>query len=106
MSTTTQSKFTTAMQRLADERDLELVVDHAYANTGTYSFQKPDRFDALLQFPFTFHHGYSSFTSAPDHPLGPGPKGGPWSYVQGAEHDLLIGRVTEVLDTRLEGDGG
>lgn len=29
MSTSTQSKFTAAMQRLADERDLELLVDHA-----------------------------------------------------------------------------
>jgi hypothetical protein len=70
---TTQQKFTAAMQRIADERDLDPLVN--------------------------FQTGYSSFNGgAGEGPLGRSPSGGPWSYVEGADHDLLVDRIATLLD--------
>ena len=75
----TQEKFTAAMQRLADERNLDLVVDYGYVNTGAFIFQPRNGFTPLLRFPFNFQRDYSSFTGTPEHPLGNSPRGGSWS---------------------------
>jgi hypothetical protein len=101
-----QEKFTAAMRRLAEDRDLDLVVEHTYANSGFYSLQLHHSFEVVLRFPFDFHAGHSSFSGAVGEsgPLGDGPRGGPWSCVRGREHDLVLARVKEVLDQRALGD--
>jgi hypothetical protein len=84
----TQQKFTAAMQRLADERDLDLLVNHSWANTGRFVFQRHGSFEPLLEFPFNFQTDYSSFGSGAGHgPLGRSPSGAVWSYVHGADHE-------------------
>ncbi len=94
-----QEKFQAAMQEIADERDLDLVIEHVYSNTGWYSFQPRAGFEPVLRFPFNFQRGYSSFDSgAKPTPLGRGPGGGAWSYVEGGEHEKVIARVKAVLD--------
>jgi hypothetical protein len=96
----TQEKFQAAMQQIADDRDLDLVIEHNYSNTGFYSFQPRHGFEPVLRFPFYFHAGYSGFGSRgrTAGPLGKSPKGGPWSHVEGGEHELVIARVRAVLD--------
>jgi hypothetical protein len=94
-----QEKFRAAMQRIADERDLDLIVEHDYANTGWYSFQPRDGFEPILRFPFNFQTGYSAFGQAGlPGPLGPNPAGGYWGLVRGGEHELVIARVKALLD--------
>jgi hypothetical protein len=94
-----QEKFQAAMQKIADEHDLDLVVETGWANTGWYSFQPRAAFEPLLRFPYDFQKGYSSFNAAGRiGPLGPNPKGGYWSHVQGGEHELAIARVRALLD--------
>jgi len=98
----TQEKFTAAMQRLAEQRELDLLVNHSWANTGRFIFQRHGSFQPLLEFPFNFQTAYSSFGSgAGEGPLGRSPSGGAWSYVEGVDHDALIARVAELLDARL-----
>lgn len=94
-----QEKFRTALEKIADERDLDLVVEHAYANTGWYSFQPRGGFEPVLRFPFNFQTGYSSFDAgAKPTSLGRGPRGGAWSYVEGGDHEKVLARVKAVLD--------
>ncbi|MBS1895594.1 MAG: hypothetical protein JST59_30205 [Actinobacteria bacterium] len=94
-----QEKFQAAMQKIADERDLDLVVEHDYANTGWYSFQSRDGFEPTLRFPFGFHRGYSNFSGGGrPGPLGRSPRGGPWTYVEGGQHEELIAHVRALLD--------
>ncbi len=106
MSTTTQEKFTIAMQRIADARRLDLVVDKAYSNVGTYSFQRRDSFDPILLFPFTFQEARGQF--CPSSAIGKGDPGplGPRSEddhrafygIEGKDYDLVVLRIEEVLD--------
>lgn len=97
-----QEKFTAAMRRLAEERDIDLLVNQSWANTGRFVFQRRGSFAAILEFPFNFQTDYSSFSSgAGEGPLGRSPSGGVWSYVQGADHDLLIARIGALLDHRI-----
>ncbi len=104
-----QEKFTAALQNLAAGRDLDLVVELDYANTGFFSFQPRDSFVSVLRFPFSFQTGYSSFCGGLGKlgPLGQNHKGGTWSAVRGAEHDAVIARVTEQLEAKdVERSGG
>jgi hypothetical protein len=94
-----QEKFTAAMQRITDERDLDLVVETEWSNTGWYSFQPREAFEPLLRFPYDFQTGYSGFGQAGlPGPLGPNPQGAHWSHVRGGEHELVIARVVALLD--------
>lgn len=98
----TQDKFTAAMQSLADELDLDLVVDKSWSNVGTFRFQQHDSFASLLDLPFSFQDDYSSFHGGAGHgPLGPNRKGGSYSYVQGAEHEEIIAKVRSILTEKL-----
>lgn len=104
MSTTIYEKFTAEMQRLADERDLDLIV-HGTDRVGHYEFQTRKGFDSILLFPYEFRPDKSSFADT-------GPEGGAKSElgpmheeteygfyeVQGREHVKVIVRVGEVLD--------
>lgn len=93
-----QEKFQAAMQKIADARDLDLVIEHNYANTGYYSFQPRGGFEPVVRFPFNFQTGYSSFhPGAEPGPLGRNPRGRPWDHVQGGEHDQVLARVAAVL---------
>lgn len=105
MAFTTQGKFTAAMQRIADARDLDLVVDGPYSNVGTYTFQRRKSFAPLLSFPFNFDGGKGRFT-----PVSGGPDPGPlgprheqtalgFSRVVGEEFDKVVVRVEELLDS-------
>lgn len=106
MSTTTQEKFTKAMQRIADARNLDLVVDKAYSNVGTYAFQRHNSFDPILVFPFMFQEARGQF--CPSSAIGKGDPGplGPRSEddhrafygIEGKDYDLVVLRVEEVLD--------
>lgn len=71
--TSTQQKFMNAMQRLADEVELDLVVDTTYANCGRVIFQPRETFDAKLAFTFNFQQGYASFQDIVGF-------GAPWTY--------------------------
>jgi hypothetical protein len=94
-----QEKFGAAIHEIADERELDLVIERDYANTGHYSFQPRGGFEPVLRFPFNFQTGYSSFNAGGrPGPLGCSPKGGPWSYVEGGEHEQVLARVVAVLD--------
>lgn len=98
----TRKKFTAALQRIADEREVDLIVDGTYANTGTYRFQARDSFAPLLEFSFNFQSDYTSLgpSGANDGPLGPrggGRRG--WGYLRtGGELDEAIERIKETLD--------
>jgi hypothetical protein len=98
----TQEKFTAAMRKLAEERDLELIVEPTYANSGYYSLQPRESFDPVLRFPFDFRTGYSSFADGVGEPgpLGMRTGGSPWSCVRGGEHDEVLARVGEILAGR------
>jgi hypothetical protein len=103
---TTQTKFTDTMRRLAEERDLDLLVNTNWANTGRFVFQHHDQFDPLLEFPYAFHPDYASFNGGGgDGPLGRSATDGPWSYVQGGDLNRLVERITELLDERLAQGG-
>lgn len=96
-----QDKFQAAMQALADERDLDLVVEHSYPNIGWYSFQPRGGFEPVLRFPFDFQTGYSGFGPAGlPGPLGLNPAGRYWSAIRGGGHELVIARVRALLDGR------
>lgn len=101
---TTQQKFTAALQRIADERGLDLVSDGAYANVGTFSFQLPEGFESILSFPFDFQRNRASFVPV----IGgkePGPlgarneeDGSGFSGVEGEDFNLVVTRVAEILN--------
>lgn len=88
----TQAKFTKAMQDLADERGLDLVVDSEWSNTGTFRFQREDSFEDLLAVHYNFQAGYSSF----DMKRGREPRV-QVHYVRGGEHDQFVGQVRLAL---------
>jgi len=94
-----QEKFTTALRKLAEERGLELIVEHTYPNSGFYSLQPQGTFKAVLRIPFGFHTGYSTFAEGVGDPgpLGHRPCGAPWSCVRGGDHDQVLARITEIL---------
>lgn len=100
-----QEKFTTAMGKLTEERDLELVVELTYPNSGYYSLQPRESFDPVLRFPFDFRTGYSSFAGGVGEPgpLGLRSGGGSWNCVRGGEHDEVLAHVAKILDERVEG---
>lgn len=99
-----QEKFTAALRELAEEHDLDLVVEHAYANTGFFSFQPRGSFEPVVRFPFGFQTGYSTFASGVGPgPLGMNPKGGLWRFVEGGEHDVVLARVAVILDGVADG---
>lgn len=52
-----QAKFTAAMRKLAEARDLDLLVELDYPNSGFLSFQPRGSFQAVLRFPFSFRTG-------------------------------------------------
>lgn len=91
----TQEKFLAAMGRLAEKHDVDLVVDHAYSNTGRIAFQPHEAFKPLLTFSFDFQAGYASFG---------GLERG-WSYVTAEQDendrhrtlDQFVSRVAELL---------
>jgi hypothetical protein len=58
---TTQEKFLAKMRETAEDRDLQLIVDYGYANTGTVAFETEEEFDPVLSFSFNFQSGYCSF---------------------------------------------
>ena len=47
-----QEKFQAAMQKFADERDLDLVIEHDWANTGRHSGRPREGFGPVLRFAF------------------------------------------------------
>jgi hypothetical protein len=98
-----QEKFTAALRKLAEERDLDLIVEPIYANSGYYSLQPPESFDPVLCFPFDFRVGYSSFAGGVGKPgpLGLRSSGSPWNCVRGGEHDEVLAYVVEILDGRV-----
>lgn len=102
MSTTTQEKFTAKLQRLADERQLDLVIESSYTNIGHFCFQRQEGFDPLLRFPFNFQPEYSSFSATTKDPgaLGYREPGSSRRFggLKGAELDLAVVRVAELLD--------
>lgn len=104
----TQEKFTAAMRRLAEERDLELIVEHTYPGCGYYSLQPYASFEAVLRFPFDFRTGYSSFAVGigDPGPLGLREGGTPYSCVRGGEHDEVLTRVAKLLDEGAEPRAG
>lgn len=101
----TQEKFTAAMRRLAEARDLDLIVDTSgYSNVGTYAFQRRDSFDPILFFPFNFQGAKASFVAviggSDPGPLGPRHEetSGGFSGVEGDDFDKVVLRIEEVLD--------
>jgi hypothetical protein len=95
-----QEKFTEALRKLCEERDLELIVEATYAGSGYFSLQHPESFDPVLRFPFDFHTGYSSFVEGigDPGPLGMGPYNPLYSCVRGGEHDEVLARVAALLN--------
>jgi hypothetical protein len=94
-----QEKFQTAMQKVADERDIDLVVEAIWANTGWYSFQPREGFEPLLRFSYNFQDGYSSFDAGgSEGSPGLSALGGAWSYVRGGDHERVITWVRSILD--------
>jgi hypothetical protein len=95
----TKEKFETALRKIAEDRDLDLVIEHSYANIGHYAFQPRDSFEPVIRFPFDFQHGYSNFATCADpEPLGRNQMGGRWSGVRGGAHDQILTRVKAKLD--------
>ncbi len=96
----THEKFTAAMRKLAEERDLELIVEDTYPGCGYYSLQPRASFEAVLRFPFDFRTGHSSFAVGigDPGPLGLREGGTPYSCVRGGEHDEVLARVAKLLD--------
>jgi hypothetical protein len=96
----TQEKFTAALRRLCEERDLELIVEDTYAHSGFFSLQPPESFEAVLRFPFDFRIGYTSFAEGigDPGPLGVRADDSPYSCVSGGEHDEVLARVAALLD--------
>lgn len=94
-----QEKFTAALTRLAERRDLELIVEHTYPGCGYLSLQPRDSFEVELRFPFEFRTGYSSFTVGigDPGPLGLSAGGGPYSCVRGGDHDEVLAHVEVIL---------
>lgn len=96
---TIQEKFRRAMQRLATERDLDLVVEPESPETGWYSFQPHDTFEPVLRFPYSFRSGCSTFSrGGRPGPLGRDRAGVMWGTVEGGGHDRVIARVRTLLD--------
>jgi hypothetical protein len=94
-----QEKFQAAMQKIADERDLDLVVEAEWANTGWFSFQPRDAFEPLLRLSYNFQDGYSSFAVDPQTgTLARGARGSAWRGVRGGEHERVIAWVRSMLD--------
>ena len=61
MSLSTQKKFLQHCQDEAEVRNLVLVVDNTYANTGTVRFQRMESFVPLVTFGYDFQQGYARF---------------------------------------------
>jgi|GEM_PF-1857845 len=95
-----QEKFTAALRKLCEERDLELIVEDTYAHSGFFSLQHPESFEAVLRFPFDFRTGFSSFAEGigDPGPLGAQADGSPYSCVRGGDHDEVLARVDALLD--------
>jgi hypothetical protein len=104
MVATTQEKFTARMERIAEDRDVDLVIDKTYANIGTYAFQPKESFAPILAFPFDFQEGRGRFVpvigGADPGPLGPRTEDSEvgFSGIEGAVFDLVALRVEELLD--------
>ncbi|HWC48510.1 MAG TPA: hypothetical protein VG448_06490 [Solirubrobacterales bacterium] len=100
MRLNTQEKFTAALKKLCEERDLELIVEDTYAHSGFYSLQHPESFEAVLRFPFDFRTGFSSFAEGIGDPGPLGVRAGsfPYSCVRGGGHDEVLARVAAILD--------
>lgn len=96
----TQEKFTAALRKLCEERDLELIVENTYAHSGFFSLQHPESFEAVLRFPFDFRTGYTSFAEGigDPGPLGVRADNSPYGCVRGGEHDEVLARVAVLLD--------
>jgi hypothetical protein len=96
----TQEKFTVALRKLCEERDLELIVEHTYADSGFFSLQHPESFDPVLRLPFDFRIGYTSFAEGIGRPgpLGRRPDDSAYSCVRGGEHDEVLTRIADLLD--------
>lgn len=96
----TQEKFTAALRKLCEDRDLELIVEHSYAGSGFFSLQHPESFDPVLRFPFDFRIGYTSFAEGIGRPgpLGRRADDSAYSCVRGGEHDEVLTRVRDLLD--------
>jgi hypothetical protein len=100
-----QEKFTAALRKLCEERDLELIVEDTYPGSGHFSLQRPESFDPVLRFPFEFRTGYTSFAEGIGDPgsLGTQPDDSPYSCVRGGEQDEVLACVTEILDEEKRG---
>lgn len=100
----TQEKFTATMRKVAEARDLDLVVDTDYSNVGTFAFQRRSSFAAILVFPFNFQGSKGNFVTGVGYespgPLGPRHEDNArgFSKVEGEDFDLVVLRVEEILD--------
>jgi hypothetical protein len=85
---TTQDKVLKHLQVMADHRDLELVVDFSFSNTGTIRFQ--EGFSTLCTIGFSFQTNYADFNLI---------KGGGGSRLdalnQGTKHLVQYGNVQD-----------
>lgn len=57
----TQEKFTTALEKIAEDFGLELVDDGNWANTGTLRLEARDGFAPVVKMSYSFQRGYASF---------------------------------------------
>jgi hypothetical protein len=97
MATTTQDKFEDAMEAIALEMDLDLLLDKTYSNVGRITFQEKDLWHDLLTFGFSHQGEYSTFSGKD---LGRNGKGGAWSYVKRPELGVFIEHVRNLLVER------
>lgn len=97
---TTQEKFTAAVQALADERDgIELVIDHSWANVGTYSFERKGFFEPILVVPFSFNNRSGNFCeTGTNNILGRNEHGGCFTATEGDGYEVVLERIAAILD--------
>lgn len=99
MAETTQQMFTAAMQKLADERDLNLIVNRSYSNVGTYSFHEEGMFEPTLRVPFDFQGARADFSAhGTNLVLGRNDHGGCFAATEGAVFHVVLVRIAAILD--------
>lgn len=90
-----QQKFEQAIQQLADDRDLDLIVDRGAANTGQIRFQREGSFATILLIRFNFQSGYASFDNLGDVMQGS-------SYVESDQLGKAVEAIAKSLDAHLK----
>ena len=72
MSRSTQDKVLKAIETAATDYGSEVIIDHAFANTGRLEIESIDTFEPLLRFEFRFNQGSFHFDNVTPHLAGVG----------------------------------